>query len=674
MTSQLLMNKYLLRIFTFVLFIFCFSVANSQEELLQSSSLEIEQESVSEKESNKQIGLDSIAKADASYKQKKYDDAIAQYTYAVEHLSEKDKAEYIIIGTSYKKIAQAYKRLKNREQTAHFYKKTLDVFTELNDLKNIARTLNTLAEAERYLGHYEISLDYSIQGLEIHKQIDDPEGQAKALMGAGIIYRYIGRYEQSLKSIYEAHQYYKKVNNISGLAKTSNQMGLIYSRLKQFEQGRSFYQLTIDLSEQGVDSKTLASALREMAVIDLDSGNYESAKVFIKKAFEIYQRTNNITNQSLTARITGNIYRAQQDDSTAIKYYRKSLALAVKADSKLYQVKAHLPLAMALIGKNDDEAISLLKNTLVLSSQMNITSYQLYAYRELLRAEKSRGNIAESLGYAEKQIEFTEIIQKEREDNELVMEKAKLHSHKIELELEFLREKAKADTLELAKKTDEIEIAEQSRLISELQLTKNKYANFALVFLLVLCLLAVIFIYRRFADSRKQNRELDYLAVRDPLTNCYNRRALFDLLNRDFVDTELLDEYSIIMVDIDNFKKVNDVHGHIFGDAVLCSVAKILQSAIRANDTAARFGGEEFCLVLPGVEKDQAMRIAETIRKKIKDSCIEGITVTCSFGVTSIHFHAETPTELINQADLALYKSKACGRNQVTLWDPKFEG
>ena len=613
-----------------------------------------------------------IKQGDIDYHLKHYSDANEQYLHAIKYLENPDKKVQKKLGETYKKLAQSYKRLTDRKKTAYFYKKALDTFTAINDKKNMARTLNTLAEAERYLDNLVLALDYSKQSLQIYEQINDPDGQAKALNGAGIIYRHIGRYEKSLDHIYRAYLYYKEVNDASGIAKTSNQMGFLYTRLKEFEQGRSFYQITIDLPEEEVDLKTRASALREIAVIDFNVGNYESAMQMILQADNIYQETNNQTYLSLSSRIIGNIYREQQDETKAITYYRKSLSIANAIDSKVYQIKAQLPLGMILVGKNTHEAISLLKQALALSIDINMKSYQLYAYRELRKAEKYIGNIAESLNYAEKEVALTKELQQEREDNELVLVKAKLYSHNMEMELATLKEKAKFDQLELAKKNNEIEIASQARIISQLELTKNKYANFALACLLGICILAVIFIYRGFANSRKRNKELDYLAARDPLTNCYNRRILYDLLDRDFTDLGGLNEYCIIMVDIDNFKVVNDTYGHIAGDTVLCGVAKLLQDNVRKEDTVTRFGGEEFCLVLPGASQAHSMGIAEIMRQKIEASRFEDIAITCSFGVTSIEFNAKSPTELIHQADLALYKSKMNGRNVVTLWDSAY--
>jgi len=610
-----------------------------------------------------------IKQADSDYNNKHYEDAIKYYFHAVNYLGSPTKSIQKKLAQTYKKIAQSYKRLKNREQTALYYKKTLDVFTAIQDKKNMARTLNTLAEAERYLGNYFTALDYSVRSLEIHKQIDDPEGRAKAFNGAGIIYRYIGRYEKALEHAYEAHLYYKQVKDFSGIAKTSNQMGLIYTRLKQFEQARSFYQLTIDLPENKIEPKTLASALREMAVIELDVKHYDAAMKLIKKAYKIYQEENNKSNQSLVERIIANIYRAQKNSQQAIIYYRKSLSSAIDAGSEVAQLKAQIPLGTNLLGKDNDEAIRLLESALALSLKAKMTSYQLYAYRELRKAEKKRGNFAVSLGYAEKEIKLSGTLQKEKDDDEMVLVKAKLYSHKKEMELESLKEKAKLDQLDLAKKSSEVEIAEQRRRISELELIENQYANFALACLLVVCLLVVLFIYRGFSTSRKRNKELDYLACHDPLTNCYNRRVLFDFLERDFSDLASLGEYCLIMLDIDHFKEVNDTYGHIIGDKVLCRLANLLRDKVNDRDSVVRFGGEEFCLIIPGATPKEGVKMAEIIRQKVEHSDFDNISITCSFGVTSIQFNATSPTELVHQADLALYKSKVDGRNKVTLWD-----
>jgi len=167
----------------------------------------------------------------------------------------------------------------------------------------------------------------------------------------------------------------------------------------------------------------------------------------------------------------------------------------------------------------------------------------------------------------------------------------------------------------------------------------------------------------------KQNKELSYLATRDPLTNCYNRRALYQYLEGKSEGGRITDgEYCCIMADIDHFKRVNDTYGHGVGDDVIKMTATTLQETVRDQDRVARFGGEEFCIILPGVDLERAFQIAERCREKIAAADCDGVKVTGSFGVTSIRLGAANTQELLQQADQALYYSKQHGRNQVTRW------
>ncbi|MEL0630586.1 diguanylate cyclase [Psychromonas aquatilis] len=619
------------------------------------------------------IAKSLIIKGDLYYQRKLYTKAVEQYAIATQYLSNKELATQKELGDTYTKLAESYKRLKNRKLTAASYHKALVIYTDLQNKKLIARTSNTLAEAERYLGHYTAALDYSLNSIEIHNTIDDPIGRAKAYNGAGIIYRHIGLYEKSLEYVYEAYQFYKKEGDSNGIAKTSNQMGLIYTRLKQFEQARFFYQITIDLPSSDLEPKVLASALRELAVIELKEQDYGKARALIERAHKIYQQEYNKESESLSARIIGNIYREEGDIQHAIVFYRRSLMLAKKVGSVIYQVKAQTSLASVLIEKDSKQAIKILTSSLTLAKQIGDMNQQLYAYRGLRKAEKLLTNYEQSLYYAEKEIALSRLIEKQKEEREFVTVKAKFYSHQKEMELKLLKKQARITEFELAQKTNEVKLSKQENKIAELELTKNRYTNGMLIILLIVSIVMVIFIYRRFKQSNRLNKKLDTLAATDPLTGCYNRRFLFSAMSEDFKNIQAFEEYSLILLDIDYFKDINDTYGHSKGDQVLVTLVCILQDSIRKSDTLVRYGGEEFCIVLPGTTLLQAKNIAELLRDKIANANFNNINLTCSFGVSSIQFNANNPEALIEQADLALYQSKENGRNRVTLWDPAFK-
>jgi diguanylate cyclase (GGDEF)-like protein len=174
----------------------------------------------------------------------------------------------------------------------------------------------------------------------------------------------------------------------------------------------------------------------------------------------------------------------------------------------------------------------------------------------------------------------------------------------------------------------------------------------------------------------KQNEELKQLASIDPLSGCMNRRAFHEAAESLLRAAQgQRTELCALMCDIDKFKTVNDTYGHAVGDLVIQQVAKLLKSTLRPQDVLCRFGGEEFCILLPGVNMIQAFVIAERIRFKIEAQAgpgvraVTGLRVTSSFGLASVNLGATDLKSLIEQADEALYASKQNGRNKVTRYD-----
>lgn len=174
-------------------------------------------------------------------------------------------------------------------------------------------------------------------------------------------------------------------------------------------------------------------------------------------------------------------------------------------------------------------------------------------------------------------------------------------------------------------------------------------------------------------DINRQNQELQILATRDPLTNTLNRRSLFQGFDVLFADAKTQrEDLSCIMVDIDLFKQVNDVHGHAVGDQVIIEVAKILSECSRPNDLVGRYGGEEFCVVLPSATLLQCAEIAKRIRLAIVQKhgfkLAPDLRITASLGISTLTGGAISPSQLVDEADRALYQAKETGRNRIIVW------
>ena len=169
--------------------------------------------------------------------------------------------------------------------------------------------------------------------------------------------------------------------------------------------------------------------------------------------------------------------------------------------------------------------------------------------------------------------------------------------------------------------------------------------------------------------------DLESLAMRDPLTGIFNRRALFEAFE-DLYNTNSSGEtdFGCIMADIDHFKSFNDRFGHAVGDQVIQVVAQILSTTIRPTDIIGRYGGEEFCILLPGQDPEGVAKAAERLRLAIAARASQAVRttgdtrMTMSFGVSCLSLGATGPLELVEQADKALYAAKEAGRNQVGQW------
>jgi diguanylate cyclase (GGDEF)-like protein len=169
--------------------------------------------------------------------------------------------------------------------------------------------------------------------------------------------------------------------------------------------------------------------------------------------------------------------------------------------------------------------------------------------------------------------------------------------------------------------------------------------------------------------------QLRQQALTDELTGCYNRRAFELQLERDLhLATRMRQPLSLIMMDIDDFKRINDRAGHNGGDIALRIIAENLRSELRAVDTAVRFGGDEFAIILPQANVEGALIVAERLRKRIEQTEVPAYgRMTASFGIATFPVHASSRETLIVSADRALYYSKDAGRNRVSTATRDFE-
>lgn len=189
---------------------------------------------------------------------------------------------------------------------------------------------------------------------------------------------------------------------------------------------------------------------------------------------------------------------------------------------------------------------------------------------------------------------------------------------------------------------------------------------FVLPFLVASIVVSLVFL----KHSREREAQILHLSQTDPLTQLYNRRTAQERL-AELMQNPAGYPISVVLLDLDFFKKINDTHGHLTGDRVLKVVSQILRDSLRKNDLIARFGGEEFLLILDGITCNTAEKVAERCRLLLMKTTVlndagEQISLTGSFGVACILTGGQfVVDDILRQADEALYQAKENGRNQV---------
>jgi len=184
---------------------------------------------------------------------------------------------------------------------------------------------------------------------------------------------------------------------------------------------------------------------------------------------------------------------------------------------------------------------------------------------------------------------------------------------------------------------------------------------------------AILRVRRTMCQLLESKRELEKLSNTDDLTGLHNKRWLLARLSEEVRRAERYQlGVALILMDMDHFKRINDARGHLFGDQVLVAFSDVLRQSFRSVDRVARFGGEEFAVVLPETDLAGAVDAAERFRIKVESSTFAGMALTISAGVAALERPGEGSVEtLLRQADEALYLAKRAGRNRVVAADPR---
>lgn len=229
--------------------------------------------------------------------------------------------------------------------------------------------------------------------------------------------------------------------------------------------------------------------------------------------------------------------------------------------------------------------------------------------------------------------------------------------------------------MEVERNKVEIALLQQRNEVQQLEVETKQQRNELQSYIIAFSVLVILIILVAMKIQHNSSKKILALSVKDPLSNLYNRRYVFEYLAKLFEHlSPNKSELSLIMIDIDDFKQINDTYGHPFGDNVIREVAKVGQATLRAEDVMGRIGGEEFLCILPRTNAEHSKVIAQRMLEKIAQCQFShakssDIQVTVSIGVASLLDDTTDMADLYEQADKALYQAKLEGKNSLHVYN-----
>lgn len=533
------------------------------------------------------------------------------------------------------------------------------------------------------------------------------ESKAEYNFDRGIGFYNLNQYSKALKFLEEALEIYKENNDISKVAKCYNNIGNIYNELNIYDKAMEHHLLSLDISESLEDTKGIISSLNNVGNVLNNLEKFDDALEQYQKALNLSYEIKDDKSSAITLNNIGNIYLSKEDYENALNYHNRSLILKKQLKDNFGIATSHNNLGISYQGLgNIDKALQHYNISLemmkVLQDGDGITSAYYHTgicYFENDNEKKASYNLEKALAYAQnfdnKQIMIScynilaEIYHQQRKYLKAYTAMKQYAKVKDDI-LSVQTQKVVAELqikYQTEKKQRQIELLENNASITNYKSKTSEMFMVILVVILVSVTVLGFFFYFQFRQKARSNqiieeqnleltqayKKMEELARTDMLTGLSNRRDMYQIIKHETDRFERNDKpFTIIMGDIDNFKKINDTYGHEAGDHVLIKLSNLMRTFMRKQDIVSRWGGEEFLLLLPETDIEGGKKIAEKLREKIKREVIpykgNDIKVTITIGI-SVYDRIHDVNESISAADKAMYFGKIRNKNCVVTAD-----
>lgn len=492
------------------------------------------------------------------------------------------------------------------------------------------------------------------RGIDLARAAGDDAMLASGLQARGGMYSLLGIYGKALADLLEARRLFTEQELDEAASQILQDIGITYRRLGYPDKAREYLNQAVAHEKRVGDTESLYVSTLQLGYADQETGQYESALATQQHALELATETGDrasiaAVNLAIASVLT-DLHRYAEAQSELRKAADGFAAVGDRSDTGMLAYES----GRALAGMKEPRKA--LAEFATAEREFNASGnrrYQEILYRAQAKSFEDANQPAAALTAYKNYLAAHDAVAKERANQQAQM-----------LREQFDSDRAKMENLRLKS-----EQAAKDRQVEALQGVR-RWQQVAMGLLAILIGLLSLLAIRQLARLRNWKR----MASVDALTGVANLRGVQHFANAALRRAHALNEpLTVLAIDIDEFKRINDVHGHPTGDRVLREVAHACADALRDGDLLGRIGGEEFLAVLPGTLADHAVDVAERLRRRIETLEIAdlpgSVRATISIGVAEMLPHDRDVTALVERADAALYQAKALGRNRVVSAD-----
>jgi len=531
------------------------------------------------------------------------------------------------------------------------------LMTEQTDIEIRAGLHYFLGLVSERKGQYKASLAYLFTSMEISRKTSLSELYVLAKRESAYVLTLQENYEASLSDMQEAYVEAFALNDHFLIAVINEVYGAIYGYMDDYEKSIDYYQKALDTYERLGYQPYAAEAIYGIATTYRYWKKYDLA---IQKFTQYRDKISFTPNKDISffgeyGLAVTYVDQEQCDNALETIAYALSLSGLQDYNAELYKHKAT---CLIRIGEFDQAEQALANAVTIYDAMPELkgTSWQLALIKVKGELFYAQGDTEQGYQMLKQYYEAYTDLLIANSSQKILKIRETMDLERLDIEISALKQREKVQLL----------LVEQQE-----QKIQQQYLFGLFGFCFIIFVLFVVYL------QYKNNKKVLDLSITDSLTGVFNRRYIFEYLDKlvHSVAGERGD-LSVLLFDIDDFKQVNDEHGHPFGDNVLKKVAQITQTELRTGDLLGRIGGEEFICILPRTDSEMASKIAERLKEVIMRELFisaddDRVFVTISIGISALGEDAIDRTSLYIQSDKALYKAKQQGKNQVVVYSPK---